>query len=255
MTEIIEKEYEKKINVTGAKYSCDEIDPTIPKPLPQQGGFAWIICGKPGMGKTSLITSLTCKQGKAFNRKFDRVYLFSPSLITMKDDHFELIPEDQKFDEANYDNLHGVLEEIKDSGDKCLIILDDVISDVRGKGKGSVENLLQKIFFNRRHLAGSGGSLSVIATSQSYNKIDPKLRKTASQIVFYKNLHKKETESLFDEVILIPRKEFTDTLKYIFNKKHNFLYIDTTQDPDKMLHKNFNQLSVRSPNITEDLFD
>ena len=255
MTSIKEIPYDKPINITKYEFTCDDIDGTIPKPLPQKGGFAMLIIGKPGMGKTTLILSLICKKGKAFNRKFDRVYLFSPSLITMKDDPFELIPEDQKFDEANYDNLHGVLEEIKDSGDKCLIILDDVISDVRGKGKGSVENLLQKIFFNRRHLAGSGGSLSVIATSQSYNKIDPKLRKTASQIVFYKNLHKKETESLFDEVILIPRKEFTDTLKYIFNKKHNFLYIDTTQDPDKMLHKNFNQLSVRSPNITEDLFD
>ena len=255
MTSIKEIPYDKPINITKYEFTCDDIDGTIPKPLPQKGGFAMLIIGKPGMGKTTLILSLICKKGKAFNRKFDRVYLFSPSLITMKDDPFELIPEDQKFDEANYDNLHGVLEEIKDSGDKCLIILDDVISDVRGKGKGSVENLLQKIFFNRRHLAGSGGSLSVIATSQSYNKIDPKLRKTASQIVFYKNLHKKETESLFDQVILIPRKEFTDTLKYIFNKKHNFLYIDTTQDPDKMLHKNFNQLSVRSPNITEDLFD
>ena len=255
MTSIKEIPYDKPINITKYEFTCDDIDGTIPKPLPQKGGFAMLIIGKPGMGKTTLILSLICKKGKAFNRKFDRVYLFSPSLITMKDDPFELIPEDQKFDEANYDNLHGVLEEIKDSGDKCLIILDDVISDVRGKGKGSVENLLQKIFFNRRHLAGSGGSFSVIATSQSYNKIDPKLRKTASQIVFYKNLHKKETESLFDEVILIPRKEFTDTLKYIFNKKHNFLYIDTTQDPDKMLHKNFNQLSVRSRNITEDLFD
>jgi hypothetical protein len=172
----------------------------------------------------------------------------------MKDDPFELIPEDQKFEEATFDNVSEVLDEIKDSGEKVLFIFDDVISDLRGKGKGQIENLLQKIFFNRRHLAGAGGSLSIIATSQAYNKIDTKLRKTASQIVFYKNLHKKETESIFDEVILIPKKEFTDTLRYVFNKKHDFLYIDTTQDPDKMLHKNFNQLSIKSPNITEDLF-
>tara|TARA_R110002020_G_scaffold467394_1_gene690923 strand:+ start:226 stop:990 length:765 start_codon:yes stop_codon:yes gene_type:complete len=254
MTTIEETPYEKPINITKYEFTCDDVDDSIPLPLPQQGGFAMLIIGKPGMGKTTLILSLICKKGKAFNRKFDRVYLFSPSLVTMKDDPFELIPEDQKFDEATYDNLHGVLEEIKDSGEKVLIILDDVIADVRGKGKGSVENLLQKIFFNRRHLAGAGGSVSVIATSQAYNKIDPKLRKTASQIVFYKNLHKKETESIFDEVILIPRKEFTDTLRFIFKKKHDFLYIDTSQEPDKMLHKNFNQLSIKSPNISEDLF-
>ena len=151
-------------------------------------------------------------------------------------------------------HLSDVLAEIRDTGEKVLFVFDDVIADIRGKGKGMVENLLQKIFFNRRHLAGAGGSVSIIATSQSYNKIDPKLRKTASQIVFYKNLHKKETESLFDEVILLPKKEYIDTLRFVFNKKHDFLYIDTTQDPDKMLHKNFNQLSIRSPNISEDLF-
>ena len=254
MTSIKEIPYEKPINITKYEFTCDDVDDTIPLPLPQKGGFAMLIIGKPGSGKTTLILSLICKKGKAFNRKFDRVYLWSPSLITMKDDPFELIPEDQKFDEANLENLSEVLAEIKDSGEKVLFIFDDVIADLRGKGRGAVENLLQKIFFNRRHLAGAGGSLSIIATSQAYNKIDTKLRKTASQIICYRNFHKKETESLFDEVILIPKKEYTDTLRYIFNKKHDFLYIDTTQPPDKMLHKNFNQLSIKSPNITDDLF-
>ena len=254
MTSIKEIPYDKPINITKYEFTCDDVDDTIPLPLPQKGGFAMLIIGKPGSGKTTLILSLICKKGKAFNRKFDRVYLWSPSLITMKDDPFELIPEDQKFDEATLENLSEVLSEIKDSGEKVLFIFDDVISDLRGKGRGAVENLLQKIFFNRRHLAGAGGSLSIIATSQAYNKIDTKLRKTASQIICYRNFHKKETESLFDEVILIPKKEYTDTLRYVFNKKHDFLYIDTTQQPDKMLHKNFNQLSIKSPNITDDLF-
>ena len=254
MTTIKEIEPEKAINISKFEFTCDDVDTTIPKPLPQKGGFAFLIIGKPGMGKTTLILSLICKQGKAFNKKFDRVYLWSPSLITIDGDPFELIPEDQKFEEATFDNIQGVLDEIKDSGDKVLFIFDDVIADVRGKGKGAIENLLQKIFFNRRHLAGAGGSVSIIATSQAYNKIAPKLRKTASQIVFYKNLHKKETESLFDEVILLPKKEYGDTLRFVFNKKHDFLYIDTTQDPDKMLHKNFSRLEITSPNISEDFF-
>ena len=253
MTTITEFEYDKPINITAHKFSCDDEDLTIPEPLPRKS-FSMIVIGKPGMGKTTLLLSLICKQGKAFNRKFDRVYLWSPSLITMEDDPFELIPEDQKFDEVTLDNLTEVLQDIKDSGEKILFVMDDVIADVRGKGKGAIENLIQKIFFNRRHLAGAGGSVSIIATSQAYNKIDPKLRKTASQIIFYKNLHKKETESLFEEVILLPKKEYVDTLRYVFNKKHDFMYIDTTQDPDKMIHKNFNRLTIMSPNISDTLF-
>ena len=252
MTNIKEIEYDKKITITGQKFSCDDVDDSIPAPLPQKGGFAMLIVGKPGMGKTSLILSLVCKSGKAFNRKFDRVYVWSPSLITMEGDPFEMIPDDQKFGEATMDNISEVLEDIKESGDKVLFIFDDVIADIRGTGKGAIENLLQKIFFNRRHLAGAGGSVSIIATSQTYNKIDPKLRKTASQLVFYCNRQKKETDSIFEEMILIPKKEYLDSLRYIYDKKHNFMYIDTTLPENKMMHKNFNQLIITSPNISDD---
>lgn len=252
MTEIIEKEFDKKINISGAKYTCDDIDKSIPKPLPQKGGFAMLICGKPGTGKTSLILSLVCKQGKAFNRKFDRVFVFSPSLITMDDDPFELIPEEQKFEEATLESIEEVLDTIRDSGEKVLLILDDVIADIRGKGKGEIENLLEKIFFNRRHLCGAGGSCSVIATSQTYNKISPKLRKTASHYVFYDNKQKKEIDSIFDEVILIPKKEYIDVLRYVYDKKHNFMYIDNSLQENKQIHKNFNPLEIHSPNITTD---
>ena len=100
------------------------------------------------------------------------------------------------------------MDEIKDSGEKVLFIFDDVIADLRGKGKGDVENLIQKIHFNRRHLAGYGGSVSIIATSQTYNKIAPKIRRTASHLTFFENKNKKELETIFEELILIPKKEF-----------------------------------------------
>ena len=102
MTTISEKEYDKKIVVSATKFTCDDVDTTIPKPLPQKGGFAMIVVGRPGYGKTSLINSLVCKSGKNLNRKFDRVYVWSPSMITMEGDPYELIPESQKFGEATY---------------------------------------------------------------------------------------------------------------------------------------------------------
>lgn len=249
-TRIHEGEYDKKINVTGQKFSCDAADDSIPHPLPRRGGFGMLLVGKPGAGKTSLILSLLCKQGKGFNKKFDKVFIFSPSLITMEEDPFEMIPSNQKFECASLENLTDVLSTIKDSGEKILIVLDDCISDIRGKGRGEVESILEKIFFNRRHLCGSGGSCSIMATSQTYNKISPKLRKTASHIIFYKNLHKKELDSIFEEMILIPKKEFYDTCQFIYKKKHDFMFIDTTQEPQKMLHRNFCPLTITSPNIS-----
>ncbi len=249
MTTIREDTPDAPIVVSKFKFTCDDADDTIPKPLPQQGGFAMLIIGKPRSGKTNLLLNLTTKAHKNFNRKFDKVYLFSPSVHTMENDPFELLPDDQKYEVATEQNLMSVLDEIKGTGEKVLLILDDCISDIRGKGKSEVENLLHRIFFNRRHLAGKGGSLSIIATSQTYNKIDPKLRKTASQLVFFENKNKKELDSIFEESILIPKKEFYDVLRYIFDRKYQFMYIDTTLPDYKMIHKNFNQLEVRSPNI------
>ncbi len=179
----IQEEENDNINISKYNFSCDDEDPTIPYPLPKKS-FSMLITGRPGSGKTNLLLNLITKRGKCFNRKFDKVFIFSPSLATIKDDDpFELIPEDQKFETATLENIEGVLKTIKDSGEKVLIILDDVIAEVRGKGNMAVENLLQKIFFNRRHLCGAGGSASVIATSQTYNKIDPKLRKSASHYI------------------------------------------------------------------------
>ena len=250
-TRIKEQEYDKKINITKFKFSCDDIDSSIPRSLPQKGGFALCMIGKPGSGKTTLILSLLCKNGRAFNKKFDRVFLFSPSLGTMSEDPFELLPDDQKFSDVDLNNLEYVLDDIADSGEKVLLIFDYVISDIRGKGRGEIENKLQKIFFNRRHLCGAGGSCSIIATAQTYNKIDPKLRRTASHLIFYENKNKKELKTIFDEIILIPEKEYFDTLKYIYDKPHQMMYIDTTLPENKMIHKNFNQLIISSPNIID----
>ena len=252
MTSIKEEVLEQPIHISKFKFTCDDSDATIPKPLPQQGGFAMLIVGKPRSGKTNLLLNLTTKAHKNFNRKFDRVFLFSPSCHTMRDDPFELLPDDQKYETANEESIRSVLDTIKDSGDKVLMILDDCISDIRGKGKSEIENLLHRIFFNRRHLAGKGGSLSIIATSQTYNKIDPKLRKTCSHLCFFENKNKKELDSIFDEVILIPKQEFYDVLRYIYDRKYRFMYIDTTLPDYKMLHKDFNQLEVKSPNILGD---
>tara|TARA_R110000823_G_scaffold70466_3_gene162514 strand:+ start:169 stop:951 length:783 start_codon:yes stop_codon:yes gene_type:complete len=253
-TRIRETAGETPIVVGKFRFTCDDADIKIPKPLPQQGGFAMLIVGKPRSGKTNLLLNLTTKAHRNFNRRFDRVYLWSPSIHTMEDDPFGLLPEDQKFESLTLDNLQTVLSEIKDSSEKILFILDDVIADMRGKGKAQLENLLHKVFFNRRHLAGKGGSVSIIATSQTYNKVDPKLRKTASQLIFFESKNKKELDSIFEEVILIPKKEFYDVLRYVYDKPFQFLYLDTNLPDDKMIFKNFNQLQISSPNIMADGF-
>ena len=128
---IREQAFDSNIVLSKFKFNCDECDKTIPKPLPQNLNHFLMIVGKPGSSKTTLLLNLICKRGKMYNKKFDKVYLFSPSLGTIDDCPFEELPEDQKFEELSYDLLEAVLDEIKDSGEKVLFIMDDVVNDMK----------------------------------------------------------------------------------------------------------------------------
>jgi len=245
---ISEVEPDNKIVLSKFKFSCDDKDESIPLPLPQMLNFFLLVNGRPGSGKTSLILNLVAKRGKLYNKKFDRVYVFSPSLITMAKNPFEDLPDNQLHTELTEENLTTALEEISNSGEKILFILDDVVNDM--KKSAEIQNLLSKMLMNRRHLAGSGGSTSFIITTQVYNKVPAPIRKTASHIIIYHTKNKKELETIYDELIIIPLKDFYQILKYCFDKKHNFVYIDVDKSYDKMFHKNFNALQFNSTNET-----
>ena len=221
---IRETECETNINISKFKFNCDEIDTTVPKPLPQNLNHCIIICGKPGSSKTTLIMNLIAKRGKCFNKKYDAVYLFSPSLCTIDDRPFDDLSEEQKYEDLSEAILLEVLDEIRDSGDKVLFIMDDVVNDM--KKEHHLEVLLSKVLMNRRHICGAGGSLSVWITTQVYNKIPAPIRKCASQLVLYESKNRMELDALYNEVIVgLSKMEWYQLCKYIWDKKFNFMYV------------------------------
>ena len=240
---ILEQACESKICLSKFKFNCDEVDSSVPKPLPQNLNHFMLIVGKPGSSKTTLLLNLMCKRGKMYNKKFDKVYLFSPSLGSIDDCPFEELPDDQKYEELSYEILSGVLEEIKDSGEKVLFIMDDVVNDMKKEFR--LEKLLCKVLMNRRHQCGSNGSLSVWITTQVYNRVPAPVRKCASQLVMYETKNRMELDSLFNEVIVgLKKDEWYQLLKYVWDKKFNFLFLDSTRPFNQMYHKNFNNLHI-----------
>jgi hypothetical protein len=87
---IREQECENNICLSKFNFNCDGVDKKIPKPLPQNLNHFLLIVGKPGSSKTTLILNLIAKRGKNFNKRFDRVYLWSPSLGTIDDCPFDV---------------------------------------------------------------------------------------------------------------------------------------------------------------------
>ena len=242
---ISEIENEKKITISKVEYSCDIMDESIPKPLFQNYNSFIILSAPPRSGKSTWITNCLCKKGKVYNKKFDKIYIVSPSLKTAKSDPFACIPADQIENELTLEFLYRFEEEIEESGDRVLLILDDVVNDIR-KNKG-VDKQLAKILYNRRHITADGGDtangVSVWLTTQSYNRIPLMIRKVANGVVAFKLKNVKEINSIFEEFVVgLSKEQFFQMLKFVFRSNYDFLFMNMDNAYEKMFHRNFNQL-------------
>jgi len=245
--DIKEEPNPNKIVIRKFNFTCDGTDDSIPAPLPRTYNHFMIITAKPKQGKTTLIYNLLTKKNKIYNKKFDRIYIFSPSLKTIDDDPFSELEDEQKFSELTEENLQQVYDDVEDSGERVLLVMDDVVNDIK-KNEG-VEKLLCKMMMNRRHICGrsdDGDScgISCWLTSQVFNKIPRPVRASASHHIIFKTSNKKELQTIFDELILLEKPHFDQMLKFVYEKPFNFLFINSDEAFDKMYHKNFNRLKI-----------
>jgi len=243
--QISEVEPDKKIVISKVDFVCDLIDESIPKPLPQTYNHFLILSAPPRAGKSTWIMNCLCKQGKVYNKKFDVVYIVSPSLKTAKEDPFECLPPEQIENELTVDFLERFVNEVTESGKRVLLLLDDVVNDIR-KNKG-VDRALAKILYNRRHITADGGDeangVSVWLTTQAYNRIPSMIRKVATGLIAFKLKNVKEIQSIFDEYVVgLTKDQFIDILKYVYRSPFDFLYINMDEPWDDMYHRNFSQL-------------
>ena len=185
--------------------------------------FACSFIGRAGSGKTSLMTGLL-QTKKKFKKVFNKIYLFMPSYSrsSMKECIFDCLPEDQIYNELNYDTLSDCYENLYQNtqdGLKSLVIFDDV----QDAFKGECEKLLLKIINNRRHLRTS---LMIIA--QSYKKISLDVRKALTNHFLF-NLSKEDYSIIHDERVYINKDEW-DTILKQYRKtnenKGNFIFLD-----------------------------
>ena len=168
---------------------------------------------------------------------------------TAKNDPFACLPEDQIEQELTVDFLERFEDEIKDSGEKVLLILDDVVNDIR-KNKG-VDKALAKILYNRRHITADGGDeangVTVWLTTQSYNRIPLMIRKVANGLIAFKLKNMKEILSIYDEFVIgLSKDQFMDILKYVYKNTYDFLFLNFDNPWDKVYHRNFNQLVLNA---------
>jgi hypothetical protein len=227
-------------------------DYTINKPMIDSLPFRMIICGKSGLGKTSLLGSLLLLPefyGKDF--KGENIFIFSPlkndfkmeTIIEQKN-----IPEENIFTEFDDDILNAIYDNITDDYEMRvkeglkpihkIVILDDL--SFSGCLKGGLYNSINRFFMNgRKHLA------SIIITSQKYSQISTGQRSNASSIIFY-NSSMKEKELLeTDANYLESKSKFMKMLSDNITNKRDFIVVNHSNElKDLYLNKDFETITT-----------
>lgn len=219
-----------KLQIEAMRMANDCIIKHVDEPLPNNYGFFMMIIGVPNSGKSTFwLNLITKKQKNTYYKKFDKIYIFSNSLktITTKIN----LPEDQLFDGIK--ELESVIEKVKETDDKILLIIDDCVLDLKAN-----DDFLLKLVYNRRHIAGS---ISIIITSQVYNKLPLAIRKASSDLVIFSTSNKKELDSIFSEYINLSKPEFEQIVFYCYKTKHDFLFYKTLNNS---YYHNFNRLEL-----------
>jgi len=203
-----------------------------------------LLIGKPRSGKTSLLYSLF-QSSRCLKKCFHNIYLFQPSHSrgSMKDKLFDKLPDDQKYEELDYESLDEVMDRIKasDPAHNNCIIFDDCTAALKDN---DVQKLLKELVFNRRHLR-----TSIYFLCQTYISVPKDLRKLFSNLFIFR-VNKNELKLIFEEQIEDKTKVnlISEVTKLVFDKPFQFLFINTDT---QRFFKNFDELMFKED---EDLF-
>lgn len=190
-----------------------------------------LLIGRPGSGKTSLLYSFF-KSKEIFKNTFDKIFLFQPSQsrASMKDQLFNKLPDDQKYDELTLENLMDVEDNLSEYNN--VIIMDDMGAYLKDN---EIKKKLKELVMNRRHK-----HLSIIFLVQTYLSIEKDIRKLFSNVFIFKS-SKKEMEVIFDELIEMPKDYILPIMKVVYDKPYQYLFINTDS---QRLFKNFDEILI-----------
>lgn len=197
-------------------------------------------CGLMGSGKSSTVYSWYHSRKSPLYKQYHNIYYCCPksSQASLAGNPWisKLRPENVFFD-LTEEILSEIYERIKTSSEeeeeeRSLLIIDDLQHKFR-ENKG-MENLFLLMCTNHRHT-----KLSIVCLLQNYKKITPMERSVATNFILFFQ-PKLTQESIFRELIFgISREKYDQLLKYVYDKKHNFLTICTKNNS---FWKNYNEI-------------
>lgn len=184
-----------------------------------------LFIGRAGSGKTSMIVNLLTNKDKTsgFRKRFDNIIVIMPksSRQSLKKNIFDKeLSEENLFNTLDEEIMDLIIEMIdfnQENNENTLLILDDVTSSL--KKSIYLQNQLNKLIWNRRHK-----KLCIWIAQQNYTSLALSARKNISHAFIWKP-SKKEHQILYEELFELKKEKSLDIL-HLYNRKHDFIYID-----------------------------
>ena len=213
----------------------------IKEPFPNQS-FFWLICGKPGSGKTSLLINALSskKENRIYRKVFDKILLVMPknSRKSIKKNPLDDLPSDQVFEEFGIDVIDKV-KEIREEFDELdekkkrprnqLLILDDITAYLKDNPKPLIE-----LATNRRHL-----KLSIVLLVQFLRAVPRPIRFQVTHVTFFKPSNELDLKIVEEEYVNLKKEDFRDLARFCYVDKHDFIFINKN---DETYYKNLQRI-------------
>ncbi|MGI9358412.1 MAG: ATPase/DNA packaging protein [Paracoccaceae bacterium] len=235
------------LKISKKAMSCDDnIVENLSPPL-SPVSHMYLFCGAPGSGKTTAMLNLISKRKKyngfktSYYKAYEHVFLCSPSLHTIKDSPFKDHPEEKvytEFDDQFLDDIEAFCSLAADECQNTLIILDDVGSMLKNAG---LERRFSYLCQRRRHL-----HLSIWLLMQRYTQVPKNIRASCiTHLFLFRPQNMKELQQVHEELLPIKKEEVLGFLKYIWNVKYGFLFVDMSLANSNTFefYRNFDRIS------------
>ena len=223
----------EKINFNVDKIFNDKIKDPF-----ENTSFFYIIVGRPGSGKTSLLINML-NDKKIYRKVFSQILVCMPksSRQSLKNNIFDVLPPDQLFDELdesiltkiknNKETFENENEERAEAGKPAmcrhqLLILDDITAHLKNRDN---EKMLIELATNRRHY-----NLSIILLVQFLRSIPRPIRFFGTSVIFFKPSNNLDTGILREEYITLTKETFDKLMNFVFEDSHDFLIINKNKN-------------------------
>ena len=210
----------------------DKLADNINKLLPSKHHVTAFV-GSSGSGKTNTMVNLLSSKRKkgirnGYRRVYDKIIIVSPTLTSLKNNIFENLPTNQKFNRLDAEVLEDISDFIEEHDDKNkLIVFDDVGSQLKNFDT-QIGLLIQKY----RH-----DKCSYWFISQKWKDLNIKIRLQLTHLFLFRPKNNFESLSIADEILSVPRKDVQNFIDFVFDKKYQFLYVDMSlQNSNKFLY-------------------